>query len=38
MSAHTVPTTPSAVSADDLHRLHQAYDLRNPEEIGGLPR
>ncbi|MDP8974557.1 MAG: hypothetical protein M3N45_15665 [Actinomycetota bacterium] len=33
MSARAVPPTPSAVSADNLHRLHQAYDLRNPEEI-----
>lgn len=33
MSARAIPTKPSAVSAEDLRRLHGAYDLRNPDEI-----
>jgi hypothetical protein len=33
MFARAVPTKPSAVSADDLDRLHAAYELRNPDEI-----
>lgn len=33
MATRAVPTKPSAVSAEDLRRLHQAYELRNPDEI-----